>query len=116
MGIGTALAFIALGAILAFAFNFHVSGLDIHTIGWILILVGIAMLLITLMYTRPRRRRRVVNVVEGQPGRYVSEVEEPPIVTQEPHVVTEHVEPEAPTEVHEVPGQRRDIPPSGSIR
>jgi Domain of unknown function (DUF6458) len=117
MGIGTALAFIALGAILAFAFNFDLSGIDIHTIGWILILVGVAMLLITLMYTRPRRaRRRVVNVVEGQPGRYVSEVEDPPIVTQEPHVVTEHVEPEAPTEIREVRGHRRDIPPSGSVR
>lgn len=116
MGIGTALALVALGAIFAFAFNFHVSGVDIHTVGWILILVGIAMLLITLLYTRPRRRERVVKVVDGQPGRYVSEVENPPVVTQEPHVVTEHVEPEAPTEVHHVPGQRRDIPPSGRIR
>lgn len=112
MGIGTSLAFIALGAIFAFALNFDVSGVDIHTVGWILILVGIAMLLITLLYTRPRRSQRVVRVVDrqpDQPGQYVSEVDAPP-------VVTEHVEPEAPTEVHHVPGQRRDIPPGGHIR
>src|SRR3954451_4438951 len=82
MGIGSALALVAIGAILAFAFHFHVSGVDIHTVGWILILVGVAMLLITLLYTRPRRRRQTVQVVDGQPGAYVSEVEEPPIVQQ----------------------------------
>lgn len=84
MGIGTALAFIALGAILAFATNFHLSGIDVQMIGWILIVVGIAMLIITLAYTRPRRRRQVVedvDIVDGQPqpGAYVR-AEEAPIV------------------------------------
>ncbi len=108
MGIGTALAFVAIGAIMAFAFHFHLSGVDIHAVGWILILVGIAMLLITLLYTRPRRRRQTVQVVEGQPGAYVSEVEEPPIV-QRP------VNPNAPVQQQSVDpavGQRRgDVPP-----
>lgn len=87
MGIGTGLAFIALGAILAFATHFSVSGIDVQMIGWILIVVGLAMLLITLAYTRPRRRRAVVrdvDVVEGepQPGAYISQVDEPAVVEQ----------------------------------
>jgi hypothetical protein len=87
MGIGTALAFIAIGAILAFATHFHVSGVDVQMIGWILIVVGLAMLIITLAYTRPRRRRTVVqdvDVVDGapQPGAYVRQVEEPAVMEQ----------------------------------
>jgi hypothetical protein len=87
MGIGTALAFIAIGAILAFATHFHVSGVDVQMIGWILIVVGLAMLIITLAYTRPRRRRTVVqdvDVVDGapQPGAYVRQVEEPAVTEQ----------------------------------
>lgn len=85
MGIGTALAFIALGAILAFATHFHVSGIDVQMIGWILIFVGVAMLIITLAYTRPRRRRQVVedvDIVDGhpQPGAFVRAENEPPVV------------------------------------
>jgi sulfite exporter TauE/SafE len=85
MGIGTALAFIALGAILAFATHFHVSGIDVQMIGWILIFVGAAMLVITLAYTRPRRRRQVVedvDIVEGnpQPGAFMRAEQEPPVV------------------------------------
>ena len=105
MGIGTALAFIALGAILAFATNFHVSGIDVQMIGWILIVVGIAMLIITLAYTRPRRRRQVVedvDIVDGhpQPGAYVRAEEEVPIV--------DPVEP-APQRVRRTVRHRRDV-------
>jgi Domain of unknown function (DUF6458) len=41
MGLGVSLLLIAAGAILAFAVNASVSGVDIHTIGWILLVVGI---------------------------------------------------------------------------
>ncbi|HYX83442.1 MAG TPA: DUF6458 family protein [Gaiellales bacterium] len=41
MGLGVSLLLIAAGAILAFAVNATVSGVDIHTIGWILLVVGI---------------------------------------------------------------------------
>jgi hypothetical protein len=41
MGLGVSLLLIAAGAILAFAVNAEVSGVDIHTIGWILLIVGI---------------------------------------------------------------------------
>lgn len=115
MGIGTALAFIALGAILAFATHFSVSGIDIQMVGWILIVVGIAMLVITLAYTRPRRRRSVVqdvDVIDGepQPGAYMRQTQEPTVVEQpviEEPVIEQppHVQPH----VHRHVGQRRDI-------
>ncbi len=100
MGIGTALAFIALGAILAFATHFHVSGIDVQMVGWILMFVGVVMLIITLAYTRPRRRRQVVenvDVVDGQPqpGAYVRQAEmEPGVVDPAPvdQPVDQHVQ------------------------
>ena len=50
MGIGVSLILIALGAILAFAVNATVSGLEVTTIGWILMVVGIAGLILSLMF------------------------------------------------------------------
>jgi hypothetical protein len=102
MGIGSALAFIALGAILAFATHVHVSGIDLQMVGWILIFVGAAMLIITFAYTRPRRRRRMVDAVdvvdgEPQPGAYIREVTEGPAPVAEPVEVDE---PEPETRVH----------------
>jgi uncharacterized protein DUF6458 len=116
MGIGTALAFIALGAILAFATHFSVSGIDVQMIGWILIVVGIAMLIITLAYTRPRRRRAVVrdvDVVDGepQPGAYMRQAAEEPAIVEQP-VVEEPVVQQPPSvqpHVHRHVGQRRDV-------
>jgi hypothetical protein len=83
MGLGVSLAFVAIGAILAFAVRFDLSGIDIHMIGWILILVGLANLAFTLMYTRPRQRARLAGTV-GEDPLYVVRPEEPT-----PHV---HVE------------------------
>ncbi|MCU1428155.1 MAG: hypothetical protein JWL83_2155 [Actinomycetia bacterium] len=40
MGLGISLFLFAVGAILAFAVNATVSGLDIVTVGWILMIVG----------------------------------------------------------------------------
>jgi len=40
MGLGVSLFLIAVGAVLAFAVDATVSGLDIVTVGWILMLVG----------------------------------------------------------------------------
>jgi hypothetical protein len=54
------LFFIAIGAILAFATHFTVSGLDIRMVGWILMLVGLAAMAITFMFVRPRRNRLMV--------------------------------------------------------
>jgi hypothetical protein len=56
MGLGTGLAFIAIGAILAFATHFSLNGIDVQAIGWILMLVGLASIAFTMIYVRPRRQ------------------------------------------------------------
>src|ERR1043165_7749372 len=48
MGIGVSVFLIAVGAILAFAVNVTTSGVDLSTIGWILMAVGAIGLLVAL--------------------------------------------------------------------
>jgi hypothetical protein len=50
VGIGVSIFLIALGAILAFAVNAEVSGLDVQTVGWILLAVGIAGIVISMIF------------------------------------------------------------------
>lgn len=50
MGIGVSVFLIALGAILAFAVDFQVSGLDINTVGIILLIVGVLGLVTSFMF------------------------------------------------------------------
>ncbi|WP_433475535.1 DUF6458 family protein [Spirillospora sp. CA-142024] len=89
MGIGVSLAFIALGAILAFALRVDLSGIDIHLVGWILMVVGLVSMGFTLRYTRPRRQAgRVVGADPAygdEPGTIVREehiIEDPPPVNR----------------------------------
>lgn len=96
MGIGTGLAFIAIGAILAFATHFSTSGIDIRMVGWILMLLGAAMLLITIAYTRPRKRRRVTEIVDADQPLLEPDEEEAPTVIRRRPIVS---------------GRRRDVPP-----
>jgi len=65
MRIGASLFLIALGAILKFAVNKHVNGIDINTVGVILMVVGIIGLLLELLLWTNRRR---TTVVSQQPG------------------------------------------------
>ena len=51
MGIGTSIFLIALGAILRFAVTATVSGISVHTVGTILLVVGIIGLIISLLWT-----------------------------------------------------------------
>ena len=72
MGIGVSLILIAAGAILAFAVDATVSGVEIVTIGWILMAVGLAGLLLSLMFWSSwggfgGARRRETYVDEGPP-------------------------------------------------
>ena len=74
MGLGVSILLIAAGAILAFAVNATVSGVDIHTIGWILLIVGIAGLVLSMIFWSSwagpgyfSNRRRATYVDEG-PG------------------------------------------------
>jgi len=50
MGIGVSLILIAVGAILTWAVNATVSGLDINTVGVILMIVGAAGLVLSLLF------------------------------------------------------------------
>lgn len=50
MGVGVSLILIAAGAILTWAVNATVSGVDIHTIGVILMVVGIVGVLLSLVF------------------------------------------------------------------
>jgi hypothetical protein len=57
MGIGTAIFLIAAGAILRYAVTASVSGVELQTVGTILIIVGIVGLVIALaVMFMPRRR------------------------------------------------------------
>jgi hypothetical protein len=56
MSIGTGIFLIAVGAILRYAVTERVAGIDLRTAGWILMLVGIAGLLISLVFAARGRR------------------------------------------------------------
>ena len=57
MGIGVSIFLIALGAILAFAVEAELAGVDIQVVGFILIVVGLLGLIMTAFIWGPRNRR-----------------------------------------------------------
>jgi hypothetical protein len=59
VGIGVSIFLIALGAILAFAVNAEIAGLDINIVGYILMGAGVLGLLLTMLVFAPRRRTSV---------------------------------------------------------
>jgi Na+/proline symporter len=60
MGIGAGILLIAIGAILAFAVNWHVSGLDLQVVGWILMVVGVFGVVLFFTFWNRRSGARVV--------------------------------------------------------
>ena len=72
MGIGTSIFLIALGAILKFAVTTSVSGIELATVGVILMIVGILGLVISLLILLQARDRGVAHerVVERPVDRY----------------------------------------------
>ncbi len=70
MGIGFSIFLLAVGAILAFAVQATVAGLDIHVVGWILMAAGALGLVLTLVVFAPRRRRTLVQTrrIATHPG------------------------------------------------
>jgi hypothetical protein len=73
MTIGTSIVLIAVGAILKYAVTAHVSGIDLQTVGTILMIVGILGLILSLIYTfawsaGARRRREGVDYRDVPPG------------------------------------------------
>lgn len=67
MSVGTSLFLIAVGAILRYAVTASVSGVSLHTVGLILIIVGILGLLLSLLYMANMRSRRSDVVVHDEP-------------------------------------------------
>ena len=65
MGIGTSIFLIAVGAILYFAVNADISGLEISTVGLILMVVGILGLIISFFLMNQATRRRPADPADG---------------------------------------------------
>ena len=104
MAFPVSILLIAIGAVLSFAVKRSPNGIDIHTVGWILMAVGFAGLLLGLLwwdrwgagywmrrrtyvegdpyaspgYGRPARRRTVVEDVESGPPAPPPDVPPPP--------------------------------------
>ena len=74
MGLGVGIFLTALGAILASAVNTSVSGIEIKTIGWILMVVGIAGIVLSMIFWSswggPGGSRRRTTVVDDGPPAY----------------------------------------------
>jgi hypothetical protein len=73
VGFGVSIFLIALGAILAFAVSAEVAGLDIQTVGWILLGVGIVGLVLSMIFWSSwggpgGMRRRTTYVEDGPPA------------------------------------------------
>jgi hypothetical protein len=75
MGLGVGIFLAAAGAVLAFAVTDTVSGVDIHAIGWILLIVGIIGVVLSMIFWSSwagpgylSSRRRTTYVDEGPEG------------------------------------------------
>ena len=68
MGIGAGVFLIAVGAILTFALDVSVSGIDLKVVGVILMLAGLIGIAVDLAIFPPRRRGRGADVVEPAYG------------------------------------------------
>ncbi|MER5337711.1 DUF6458 family protein [Micromonospora sp. NPDC049460] len=71
MGIGTSIFLIALGAILTFALDASLGGIDLDIVGWILMAAGVLGLIMTTLIWG--RRRQVVSTTEPVEYRRVEE-------------------------------------------
>jgi hypothetical protein len=79
MGLGVGIFLIAVGAILTFAVNVTTNGVDLDTVGWILMAVGFAGVLLSLLfwsswagpgYWTSQRRRTYVDEGPAGPAGY----------------------------------------------
>ncbi|MFF7248537.1 hypothetical protein ACFZBU_32025 [Embleya sp. NPDC008237] len=61
MGIGAGILLIAVGAILTFATDWSVSGINIDVVGVVLMIAGVVGIALFLMVWGPRRRDAVLN-------------------------------------------------------
>lgn len=75
MGIGTSIFLIALGAILTFAVDVAIGGLDLDVVGWVLMAAGVLGLILTMIFWN--NRRRAVATTTTEPTEYRQVEEEP---------------------------------------
>jgi hypothetical protein len=75
MGFGVGIFLAAVGAILAFAVSKDVSGVNIHAVGWILLIVGIIGVVLSMIFWSSwagpgylTSRRRTTTVEDGPAG------------------------------------------------
>jgi hypothetical protein len=86
MKIGSSLALICIGAILAFAVTANTSVFNLHTAGWVLMLIGVIGLLIPNRTAGWLGRRLLVR--RSYPSGRVEQVPVPPYVARNPGVST----------------------------
>ena len=74
MGLGIGILLSAVGAVLAFAVSATTSGVNIHAVGWILLIVGIFGIILSMIFWSSwagpgyfTQRRRTTYVDEGPP-------------------------------------------------
>ena len=60
MGIGVGIFLIVIGAIITFALEVRVAGIDLDAVGWILMLAGVAGLILFFYFWNRRRAPRTV--------------------------------------------------------
>jgi hypothetical protein len=84
MKTGIALGFICIGAILAFAVTGNTSVFNIHTAGWVIMLVGLVGLFLPRRNRAWLGRRVVVRRTRSYPDGPVEEVPVPPYVARNP--------------------------------
>jgi len=75
MGIGVSVFLIAVGAILTFALDVSVSGMNLDVIGIILMIAGVIGIVVDLVIFAPRRRDAVVEPGYGPSSRTTTYVE-----------------------------------------
>jgi hypothetical protein len=81
MGLPVSLLLVAAGAILIWAVSWTTSGVNIHTVGWILFVVGIVGAVLSMIFwsswAGPRSvGRRRTTVDEGGPARRTTTIDE----------------------------------------
>jgi hypothetical protein len=84
MGIGVGLLLVALGAILKFGVSYTAKGLNIGTIGVVLMVVGVLGVVLDLVLFMPRRRRPAAGTgyVDADAPVVAQPVAGQPVVTQ----------------------------------
>jgi uncharacterized protein YacL len=68
MGYGLGIALLVIGLVLALAVNASVSGIDIQTLGWILVLGGVVVIVLTAVQLNMRRRTSAARVTTHADG------------------------------------------------